>query len=210
MDALRESTGYLDDADRLVNAFNQDGYLFLRSVIDPEGVVNLRNDIIEILASYNLVAEKQTSEAVWTGKNLSDWLEVHAKVHALQSFDTLRNHREVLSMIGMVAGAPVLPWLNTDVRIQTPKSVPPTPVHQDYQCFYRAARFFVAWIPLIEIGDDVGGISIAPGTQRTLTEKDYVISKTGITPERKGSSCLRFPTRSVTSSSAPPTGRAML
>jgi ectoine hydroxylase-related dioxygenase (phytanoyl-CoA dioxygenase family) len=159
----------------LSERFERDGYLFFRNVIDRNKVSKVRNDIMDVLLSYDLIQNGE-SEPIWSGKEVADWLEIHTKIHALKSFDEFRNCSEVVSILERLSRSSLYAWMNVDVRTHTPKVAPPTAIHQDYQVFYRAGRFYIAWIPLMDVTADVGGIDIAPGSHKSVTENDYVLS----------------------------------
>lgn len=174
---LEESNKYLGDGKSLRQKYEQDGYLFFRDVIDHDKVREVRSDIISILHDYGLVPEAENDVPVWTGKELPDHLEMHTKIHALKSYDEMRTNPGLVGIMKQLFGAPVYSWMNVDVRTQTPRMVPITSIHQDYQVFYRAAPFAISWIPLMDIEENVGGVDLALGSHKTITEADYGWSK---------------------------------
>jgi hypothetical protein len=174
---LEESNQYLGDGKSLWQRYEDDGYLFFRNVIDREKIREVRSDIISVLHDYGLIPEDQKDAPVWTGKEVPDFLEIHTKIHALKSYDEMRTNPALVGIMERLFGAPVYSWMNVDVRTQTPRMVPITSIHQDYQVFYRAARFAISWIPLMDIEENVGGVDIAPGSHKSVTEADYGWSK---------------------------------
>jgi len=174
---LQESNSYLGDDRRFREKFEEDGYLVLRNVIDSQKVAEVRSDIISILRDEGLISNDGSEEPIWSGKNVSDFLDIHTKIHALKSYDEMRVNRSLVDLMEKLYGGPVYVWMNVDVRTQTPKMVPPTIIHQDYQVFYRGGRFSIAWIPLMDIDEAVGGVDIAPGSHESVTERDYVYTK---------------------------------
>ena len=155
-------------------------------MIDKEQVAAVRSDIMSILRGEGVIPEGEKDVPIWSGKNVPDFLEIHTKIHALKSFDAMRTSPSLVQMMEKLCGGPVYVWMNVDVRTQTPKMAPPTIIHQDYQVFYRGGRFAISWIPLMEIDDAVGGVDIAPGSHKTLTERDYVYSKDRYYTENAG------------------------
>jgi len=171
---LKDSNDYLEDKRQLKERFDEDGYLVLRNVIDKEKVANVRSDIISILRDGGVVPRSEKEVPKWSGKAVPDFLDIQTKIHALKSFDEMRLHRSLEDVMEKLCGGQVYVWMNVDVRTQTRKMAPPTIIHQDYQVFYRGGRFSIAWIPLMEIDEAVGGVDIAPGSHKSVTERDYV------------------------------------
>lgn len=174
---LDESNAHLGDGKALWERYERDGYLFFRDVLDREKIREVRSDIISVLQDYGVIPPEEKDVPVWTGKEVPDFLEIHTKIHALKSYDEMRTSPALVRIMEQLFGVPVYSWMNVDVRTQTPRMVPITSIHQDYQVFYRAARFAISWIPLMDIGDNVGGVDIALGSHLSVTEADYGWSK---------------------------------
>lgn len=175
--SLDESNAYLGDTKKLWDRYNEDGYLYFRDVLDRDKLQEVRHDIISVLHDYGVIPKNETDVPTWTGKEVPDFLEIHTKIHALKSYDEMRTNPALVKIMEQLFGAPVYSWMNVDVRTQTPRMVPITSIHQDYQVFYRAARFAISWIPLMDIEQNVGGVDIALESHRTVTETDYGWSK---------------------------------
>lgn len=173
---LVESSKHSNDTE-LRQRFDEDGYLFFRNVLDRNMVTQTRLDILDVLRKFRLIPQNELSEPMWSGKNLGDPIEIQTAIYALKSYEELRKCNEVMEIMEQLWGTSIYCWKDAPVRTQPPKAATSTPAHQDYQLFFRGGRFSVGWIPLMDIDENVGGVELAPGSHKILSEKDYVLLK---------------------------------
>lgn len=183
---LVESNDLLNDSQMMREKLELHGHLFFKDVLDKRKIASVRSGIMSILRDYEVIPKNELEDPIWNGKNVSDFLVIHTKIHALKSYDEMRTSPELVGIMEKLCGGPVYVWMNVDVRTQTPKMAPITIIHQDYQVFYRGGRFSISWIPLMDIEEAVGGVDIAPGSHRTLSETDYFLSKDKYYTENAG------------------------
>src|SRR4051812_1932111 len=65
---LEDSSAYLGDAKRLDEIYNDQGYLFLRDVLDRGSVQQAADEMMDILRAHGIVSP-DAGEPIWTGKS---------------------------------------------------------------------------------------------------------------------------------------------
>jgi 1-deoxypentalenic acid 11beta-hydroxylase len=176
---FREANEYLDSPDspeRLNAAFDEDGYLFFRGVL--EGVDQVKHDFVRVLEKQGAV-KPGASEPVWTGKGLEqiDDTDLYLAPSCAQLFESAHN----LQIFERIFGERVFVFKSPTVRYALPHdSEHVSPPHQDYFFVRINQSFRTFWIPLMDIDEEVGGLAIAPGIHKLglldHVEADHVYS----------------------------------
>ncbi|HLJ11713.1 MAG TPA: phytanoyl-CoA dioxygenase family protein [Planctomycetaceae bacterium] len=168
----------LNDFDRLNSMFEDEGYLFFREVLDIEAVSAVNQDFLQILQRQG-IAKPDTSEPIWTGAGIAAIDD--DQLYGLSSYVDLIESGQMKRLMERVFGAPIFMFKGTNIRYSLPNDETYlTPPHQDH-FFIRANREFrTVWVPLMEIGRNVGGLAIAAGSHkqglREHIEQEHVYS----------------------------------
>ena len=178
---LQDSENLLNNFEELVSKINIDGYIFLRNVLNKKRVNKVREEILEIFKKYNLIEENTLSEPKWSGTKVSGGMlqpdgEIGLEIAKLKSIEDLYKSKEIIEINRILCGGEVFPWIENQDRVraylpgidsfqtagQTVLTV--TPTHQDNFPFRtiegKTVQFFTTWVPLMEINETVGGLSI--------------------------------------------------
>ena len=70
--SLEESNPLIKDPSKLKNKLEQDGYLFFRSILNPEKVLKVKKDFVKLLRRYDLVDKDAKDEPYWTRGPISE------------------------------------------------------------------------------------------------------------------------------------------
>ena len=54
---FRDSSKHLGDAGRLSSILQEDGYLFLRRLVDPHQITTVKQDIMQILREHQVIED---------------------------------------------------------------------------------------------------------------------------------------------------------
>jgi hypothetical protein len=164
MGELEVANADLDSPARLKQRLEDDGYLFLRGVLEPESVAWLRDGVLRVLERRGYV-EPGSPDAVWTGKSLADFGTHPAELHDSGLWQSFVARPPVVVLFRKILGEEprFLPW--GQYRFTPPSSQPePDPVrgrHQDG--FYnRGIDFYTCWVPMGEIDESLGGLAVVP------------------------------------------------
>ena len=172
------------DADTLSARFSDEGYLFLPGLIEKAKIDRVRQLVVEQLRRHGYVRPGTETVPVWSGKAADgdDLLPdgpVISDVAASGVLGELSRAGELVACLGTTLGGPIFPWKDADARLRImlqdtadhrasgtgPQFAFSTPAHQDYY-FFRPVRFCTVWIPLMDIDQTVGGLSLRAGSHR--------------------------------------------
>lgn len=171
MQELNTANHLLGNQEALKEAWERDGYWFFRDVLDREVIARIRRIYMDYLDDMG-VADKDDAQAKYNGADLTR-LESYsinqsplnkAKVHEeLHQAPTINRFFEEL-----FGCAPF--WVPFTVHRATPPALDASAprlelIHADG--FYNdGLNFLICWVPLAEIDEDVGGLSLVEGVHR--------------------------------------------
>lgn len=166
---LRESNDILDSGEALRQRMKEDGYLFLRGVLDREAVLGTRREILQKLSS---IAEIDTRyplmEAIRSGQSMRRQIDVRAFNRDLRNGEAFRglcHGGKVVQFYERFFGESVRPfdylWLRTVSVGQA------TGCHYDIVYMGRGTHnLYTSWIPLGDVPMIEGALMILEGSHR--------------------------------------------
>ena len=172
---LKDSTEHMGDITRLSEILNEDGYLLLRRLVDPNRALQVKRDIMAILREHNILEDGNTDDPMWSGgphPTEEEYMKYYDKIVRLESFNSFAGSPEIISLMEGVFGAAVQVWEQRLIRIMCPDPDAPDDIgvgaHQDgaKNLGYLANRFYTCWLPLMDIDEKIGGLAIAPGSHK--------------------------------------------
>lgn len=164
-DALIDSAQDLEDKALLAQRYSEDGYLFLRGVLEREPLLEVRDALTEVLQSKGIAVPSPEGPR-WTGGDPSaldelDFFASGAELRYIENSDVQRviekawGHKPFIwRTVGIF---PAFPDDNAFIKIP----------HQDR--FFpddEADSYATAWLPLTTIDDECGGLTVAVGSHR--------------------------------------------
>ena len=163
---LVESNDILDDPAALNERWEADGYLFFRDVIDHGAIATLRAQYLERLKDQRMV-ESLTAPPVWTGVPSKEPKPIERMDES--SWRGLVEHPSFHRLMAGILGES-FSWVPiVSYRAKVPTSTPASDTfygrHQDGY-FNEGIDFRICWVPLMDIGADLGGLTIAPGSHK--------------------------------------------
>jgi Phytanoyl-CoA dioxygenase (PhyH) len=183
---LRVANEHLDDNVTLERLLAAEGYLFFRNVLDVAAVAAARAEMMHVLQRLDLIepgaqlpiaTSTLNAEARQDGMRLLD--EEGKKLRIFQKFVAVPANRAFFEKIvgGPVGFAPIVFY----------RSRPPGWAvggwHQDG--FYNQGfGLHTAWIPVMDIDTELGGMCIAPGLEKAGYLQDPELWNQSIPPHR--------------------------
>lgn len=167
---LKDSTEYLGDVSRLSDILQEDGYLFLRRLIDPARVTRVKQDIMAILREHHIIEDDDAAEPTWSGgphPTETEYMAVYDKIVRLDSFVALAESPEIIVVMKGIVGGAVQVWKQRLIRVFYPDS-PLVGTHQDGnpRFAFKARNFYACWLPLMGMDETVGGLALVPESHK--------------------------------------------
>lgn len=167
IEELPDSAPLLGDPERLRERWRLDGVLYLRDVIDHRAVATVREQYLARLKDLGVV-DGDEIEPRWNGKGRVDGGlarpvpdEVWRSLVSDPSFDSV-----VRAFLGEAPSwVPIVVHRTAPPAPSGTKSAPFAGRHQD-GIYNYGIDFITCWVPLMDIGDEVGGLAVAPGTHK--------------------------------------------
>jgi ectoine hydroxylase-related dioxygenase (phytanoyl-CoA dioxygenase family) len=165
-DELTVSNSLLDNPELLRQRLQQDGYLYLRGIVDRQAVMALRNDILQIFGEHGwLMAdsprEQGMTDAVPAIEGEDAFFAVYDEVQKLESLHSLAHNPQILTVLQGVIGSSVFPHPLGIARMGFPRNEEcTTPPHQDYPNNQGTTQLYACWIPLGDCPRQLGGLSM--------------------------------------------------
>jgi ectoine hydroxylase-related dioxygenase (phytanoyl-CoA dioxygenase family) len=172
MKAFFDSSALLSDPGALKGRFDEDGYVFLRGLVDPELLLALRRQIVEICAECSwLKSGTDPMEAIsWTAPKVEGedaYFEVYDRIQRLQDFHALAHEPAVLGLMQGLLGDSAFPHPLSIARLVFPDSRDwSTPPHQDYVNNQGSEDLYACWIPLSDCPQALGSLAILEGSHK--------------------------------------------
>ena len=157
----------LDRPDELHAAYERDGYLFFRGVLDRAQVDRVADALLAEMRTEGLVepAADGSDPARWSGRPLDavDDSRFYQVPYYPELLDTETTQRFLLR----VFGEPVFTFRSLTVRYALPAddlhiSLP----HQDHFFIRHSAAFRTLWVPLRRVEPAGGALAVAAGSHR--------------------------------------------
>ena len=169
-----DSTPLLDAADALRARATEQGYLFFRSLLDTESVLDLRRQILEVCQKHGwLDDDAPLMDGVSRDGQLfieglsPEWIAFYTDVQRLRAFNALALHPAILAMFATLFGEDALPHSRNICRVIFPNALThTTPPHQDNFYIGGTDETWTAWIPAGDCPATLGSLAVAPGSHK--------------------------------------------
>ena len=172
MKAFYDSSPLLSDSAALKQRFDQDGYVFLRGLVDPELLLDLRRQIVEICNEFGWFkpATDPMDAISWTVPKVEGedgYFDVYDKIQRLQDFHALSHHPSVMHLMQGLLGESAFPHPLSIARLVFPENRDwSTPPHQDYVNNQGTPDLYACWIPLSDCSQAMGSLAVLEGSHK--------------------------------------------
>ena len=178
--ALEDSTSLLDDPERLRSKAAEDGYLFFRGLLPREPVLQVRRDILAVLAQRGwLDANARLDDGILDDEainripvdelrpDIGVSVDGYVAVQQVQSMHRLPHHPALLDLYSRLFGEEVFVHPRHIIRVMTShRELHPTPPHQDFPLVQGSQNTWTCWSPLGDCPAELGSLSILRGSHR--------------------------------------------
>jgi ectoine hydroxylase-related dioxygenase (phytanoyl-CoA dioxygenase family) len=167
-----DSTRLLDDPEALRARFDDDGYVFVKDVIDRGLLRDVRSQITAICSDHGwLVPGTDPNDAITSSQPWVEgeeaYFEVYDKVQRLEAFHAVPHDPTVRALMTALLGESAFPHPLSIARLSFPSNEAwATPPHQDYPNNQGTEDLYACWIPLSDCPVELGGLAVLPGSHR--------------------------------------------
>ncbi len=170
---LTDSRDLLDNPSALRQRAEEDGYLFFRSLVDPESLANVRRQILALCEEHGWLKEgTDPMEGIarpgvlWL-EGQPEYMELYNRLLCLEDFHALAHHPSLLRVTDTLFEGSTLVHPRNIARIMFPNAQKfTTAAHQDYVHIQGTPETWTSWIPLGDCPRELGVLAILPGTHR--------------------------------------------
>ncbi len=180
---FKASNDALDDPQELRRRLDEEGYLFIRGLQDPDQLAALRLDILRVCRDGGWIRAgtdleegvADISKRCTEGNN--EYTEVYHEIYKLESFHRAGHFPVVLDTMAKVIGQKALAHPQKIARLWFPKYTDhTTPIHQDFVHFQGSFATYTCWTPLSDCPVELGGLAVLPGSHKIDAVHDHHFS----------------------------------
>ena len=168
-----DSSSVVEDGAELGRRVERDGYLYLRGLIPPQVLENLRIQILRIAREAGWIQRGTSLEQgianldSFCVEPQPEYFEVYHRFYRLPDFHAMQHHPNLIGLFERFLGEEVLPHPRIIGRIIFPqREAFTTPAHQDFIPIQGTPDTYTAWFPLSDLPPEMGGLQISSGSHR--------------------------------------------
>ena len=170
MTEFLDSTPSIDDPVALRECAARDGYLFVRGLVPPEAVTEVRRAFLPLLAEAGWIrTDAPLEDAVakpdaFCVEPEPDYRRVYHRLYRERAFHALQHHPRLIGFFERLFGERVFVHPRAIHRIIFPRHEEyTTPAHQDFVPIQGAPDTWSVWIPLSDCPLEFGSLQVAEG-----------------------------------------------
>ena len=195
VEEFRVSNDVLGDGEALRGRLAEEGYVFLRGVMDRDKLMALRGEIMEVLMAGGWLQEGTdpvdgiARPGVQCTEGDVEYAKVYHRMYRLESFHRAGHWLEVMAVMEQVIGAEVLPHPQKIARLWFPQYTEhTTPMHQDFVHFQGSFETYTFWAPVGDCPLELGGLAVLPSSHKIgkVREHHFSLGAGGLVVDEEG------------------------
>ncbi len=172
---FRDSTALLSDGPALRARLDEDGYLFIRGLLPPETILNVRTRLLAKAAAGGWLDTASPIEAGIANQAAAckdpeeRYMRVFRNLWMDEELHRLRIHPTVTALFGRIFGEPALAhpmFVQRNIFPQSGDFDFTTGIHQD-RVHIGGATSYALWMPLGDCPREKGALAVAAGSHTT-------------------------------------------
>ncbi|RVQ69648.1 hypothetical protein EKN06_05675 [Croceicoccus ponticola] len=165
MKHLNDATGKVGDPDAVFETISRFGHAYFRNVLDLGAVSRLKVRYLDVLKQLGVI-DSAAEKPIWNGADLSDFPLKIEQLHEDKVWEQFVKEPAIEAFFTSLLGDRPFWFPIVEYRITPPVAeLPEDPLigrHQDG--FYNIGmECYTCWVPLMEIDEQIGGLSVVPG-----------------------------------------------
>jgi ectoine hydroxylase-related dioxygenase (phytanoyl-CoA dioxygenase family) len=169
-----DSFHLLNKPELLRKRADEEGYLFVKRLVEPEVVLQVRHDILTIAKKFGLLKSNTNMmdgianpEEKYVEANWRLWKEYYAEIQRCRSFHQLAHHPNIVNLFENLFGKNVLVHPRNISRTIFPNLTRyTTPPHQDYYYIKGTLNTWTLWTSLGDCSEELGGLAVARASHK--------------------------------------------
>jgi ectoine hydroxylase-related dioxygenase (phytanoyl-CoA dioxygenase family) len=168
---MRASNELLGDRAALRKRMDEEGYLYLRGLVDERRIGTLRSEMLAVLRDHgwtradHLGSARPRRPPVREGDD--EYFEVYDEIQKLESFHSLAHDDALMEVMREALGDTAFPHPLKVARLAFPGAPEvSTPPHQDYVNNQGTQKLTAAWIPVGDCPMEHGTLAVLRGSNR--------------------------------------------
>lgn len=167
MRELVDSSSLLREPDTLRHRFSEDGYVFLRGLMDVAALEEVHRRVNKILARHGWVDDTNgTGRVIGRPDGRDDYNRAYRDIQALEAMHRAAHQPELVTAAEAVLGDPAFCHPGKFVRLGFPQPFRLIEPNQEYLIAQSSVRMITSWIPLAPCPPEAGGIAVLSGSHR--------------------------------------------
>ncbi|MCW8133884.1 MAG: phytanoyl-CoA dioxygenase family protein [Planctomycetota bacterium] len=150
----------------------EEGYLFVRGLMNLDGLLELRCQILELCREHGWLAPgAPLMDGVYSGipfpAHNTEYMALYRKLQKLDLFNDFARSREIMDFFATLLQGEILCHPRTIARVSFPRNYGfTTQPHQDFFYIRGAAETYTAWIPVGDCPRELGGLALLEGSHK--------------------------------------------
>lgn len=173
LEPIVDSSPLLSSPEALRRRFQDEGYLYLRGLLDVSRVRALQEDIFACCREKGWFDPGTTSiengppVVVPVNEGEAPFFRVYDEVQKLESLHTQAHDSDITRVMRMLLDETAFPHPLSICRLIFPDNNEAiTPPHQDYPNNQGTTELYACWMPLVDCPVERGGLAMLPGSHR--------------------------------------------
>jgi len=176
-----DCTDMIEDRDRLLDHGSENGYFFFPGLLPIEPMLELRHQVLRVAEEHDLLEPDTDLDAGIRKKGVficeQDGTEIYKQfyvdIQKLRLFHELPHDEDILHVLETLFGESVFVHPRHILHIIFPgEHQYTTPPHQDFHPVRGTRNTWTVWTPLGDCDTELGGLSIARGSNQLGFMKD--------------------------------------
>lgn len=193
--SFRESDPCVDTPETLRARLAEDGYLFVRGLLNLEGLLELRRQILSLCQEHGWLAPHASlMDGIYSGipfpEHHTEYMALYRKLQKLDLFNDFARSPEIMKFFAMLLQGEILCHPRTIARVSFPRNYAfTTQPHQDFLYIRGTPETYTAWIPVGDCPRELGGLALLEGSHKlgfVSHEKAIGAGGNGVRTEKLG------------------------
>jgi len=181
--AMQDSTIEVEDGELLRERMNEEGYLFIRGVIDSKLIREVKSDVLDALRRAQWIAADGSLQPLINGQEDPRYWAGFGGVQALESFHRMAFDTRLTAIMSALLGEDMYPWPGKAPYMMWPEHLGGTHAKPHQEGVRWSEDVLSTWISIGNTPMRQGGLAVLPRTQNIGYLPGYGYGQSDFGPE---------------------------